>query len=129
MLDVLQQNPLKYGFNGTEVLIITHNVIIFIAADIYEQELTAGEFLTTYYFEEKYTLVYTQLAEPEPTDLQWLGQKTGLDHNLLKCHGATSLPVLWSLGIHSSIITQLARMLIIINIAQYSYAQAVKYKD
>ena len=40
---------------GIEVLIITHNVIIFIAADIYEQEPTAGEFLNTHYFEEKYT--------------------------------------------------------------------------
>ena len=72
--------------------------------------------------------ILPQLTEPEPVDSQWSGQKTELDHNLLMCHGITSLPILWSLGIHSYIITYLARKLIIINFEQYSYAHAVKYK-
>ena len=38
-------------------------------------------------------------AGPEPADLQWLGQKTRVDYNLLMCYGITSLAILWSLGI------------------------------
>ena len=40
-------------------------------------------------------------TEPEPNNLQWSCQKTGMHYNWLMCHGITSLPILWSLGIHS----------------------------
>ena len=40
-------------------------------------------------------------AELEPANLQWSGQKFELDYNLLMCYGITSLPILWSLGIHT----------------------------
>ena len=43
------------------------------------------------------------VTEPEPADLQWSGQKIALDDNLLMCYGITSLPILWSLGIHIAI--------------------------
>ena len=44
------------------------------------------------------------VAEPEPADLQWSGQKIRLNFNLLMCYGITSLSILCSLvcmGIHS----------------------------
>ena len=34
-------------------------------------------------------------AELEPANLQWSGQKIGLDYNLLMCHGIISLPILY----------------------------------
>ena len=37
--------------------------------------------------------------ELEPAHLQWSGQNTKLDCNLLMYHGVTSLPILWSRGI------------------------------
>ena len=43
-------------------------------------------------------------AEPEPADLQWSGEKIGLDYNLLICHSITSLPILRSLGYIASYI-------------------------
>ena len=44
-----------------------------------------------------------KLSELEPADLQWSGQKTGLDYNLLMRHGITFLPILWCLRIHIAI--------------------------
>ena len=40
-------------------------------------------------------LSYIIVAEPEPADLQWSGQKTGLDYNLLMCCGISSLAILY----------------------------------
>ena len=48
--------------------------------------------------------VHIRLAEPEPADLQWSGQKIRLDFNLLMCYDITSLSILYNLvcmGIHS----------------------------
>ena len=37
------------------------------------------------------------IAEPEPADLQWSGQKIRLDFNLLMCYDITSLSILYNL--------------------------------
>ena len=70
--------------------------------------MTVASFINAAYFivkwgePHKFNSCCYQSADPEPADLQWSGQKAGLDYNLLMCHGITSLSllILCSLGTH-----------------------------
>ena len=63
------------------------------------------------------------LTEPEPADLQWLGQKFGLDYNLMMCYDianilANSMEFGNSYVAMQLIIIAIARKLIIFNFEQ-----------